>query len=153
MSDQRPKGFDYQRYLASREWALLKRAIRERSEGRCERCLIGSYEQTHHMTYARIGHEELTDLLAVCRPCHEFISGFTDVDRAEFIVIRPVAPWSIAIPDPYHAVDVSGPVKEVLDRRLADDSLDFYYNPRLSIMVFPCKGDVCSLCVASGLWK
>lgn len=70
--------FDYKRYLASREWAVLKEQVRERSRGHCEHCLVGSYEDTHHVTYARIGHEELSDLAAVCRPCHEFLSGKSD---------------------------------------------------------------------------
>ena len=71
--------FNYQRYLASREWGLLKRAVRKRSEGQCERC-PGEYEETHHLTYERIGHENVADLLAVCRECHRYLSGISDFD-------------------------------------------------------------------------
>jgi hypothetical protein len=71
---------EYQKYLASREWALLKGQVRKRSHGRCERCLCFEYEQTHHLTYERIGEEKLEDLLAVCEPCHEYISGKSNND-------------------------------------------------------------------------
>lgn len=72
--------FDYKRYLASREWALLKEQIRHRSRGKCERCPSGDYESTHHVTYERMGNERLDDLLAVCNACHEYLSGKTHVD-------------------------------------------------------------------------
>lgn len=65
----------YQRYLASREWALLKAAVRRRSGGTCERCHAAPHDETHHLTYERIGQERLEDLLGVCEPCHEFLSG------------------------------------------------------------------------------
>lgn len=73
---------EYRRYLASREWALLKEAVRRRSDGRCERCRHGEYEETHHVTYERIGNERLEDLMAVCSLCHKFLSGKTDYDPA-----------------------------------------------------------------------
>lgn len=83
MPSPRPADFDYQRYLASREWALLKEQVRKRSGDICERCLMAPYQETHHLTYARIGHEDLADLLAVCKPCHQFLSGKSDIDPCE----------------------------------------------------------------------
>lgn len=71
----RPKGFDYQRYLASREWALIKEQVRERCEGWCEHCYAAPYQDTHHLTYERIGRERVEDLMGVCRPCHAWLSG------------------------------------------------------------------------------
>jgi hypothetical protein len=68
------------RYLASREWALLKRQVRERAHGICERCRRAPHQQTHHLTYARLGSETLDDLLGVCRACHEFLSAVSDHD-------------------------------------------------------------------------
>lgn len=75
--------FNYKRYLASREWALLREQVRERSEGNCERCLINEMTQVNHLTYERIGHEHLEDLQAVCRPCHEYMSGLRHIDPAD----------------------------------------------------------------------
>lgn len=68
------------RYFASREWGKLKAAVRERSGGFCERCEKAPYEATHHLTYERMGREHVGDLQALCNPCHEFVSGVTDVD-------------------------------------------------------------------------
>jgi len=72
---------EYQQYLASREWALLKEQIRKRSGDKCERCLRDPYESTHHLTYERVGNELLTDLLAVCNACHKFLSGKSKLDH------------------------------------------------------------------------
>lgn len=66
---------DYQRYLASREWAQRREAVRERSGGRCERCLTNTMQAVHHLTYANLGNEPLTDLVAICNPCHEYLSA------------------------------------------------------------------------------
>ncbi len=72
----------YHAYLASHEWAVRKQAVRLRSNGMCERCRIAKGTQTHHMTYIRLYNEKLEDLLHVCRPCHEFLSGVSTYDPA-----------------------------------------------------------------------
>jgi hypothetical protein len=73
---------EYHRYLASREWALLKQSVRERSHGTCERCRRRPHDHTHHVTYEPIGQERLDDLLGVCEPCHMFLSGIALHDPA-----------------------------------------------------------------------
>jgi hypothetical protein len=76
---------DYKKYLASREWALKKEAVKKRADGICERCHDAASQSTHHLTYERIGAEDIdTDLLGVCNPCHEFLSAKSDTDPAEF---------------------------------------------------------------------
>lgn len=88
------KQFVYGEYLASREWAVLKEAVRKRSGDMCERnrpVHQAPYQSTHHLTYERIGHELLTDLQAVCTPCHEYLSGKRD-DDPSLIVAVPVSP-------------------------------------------------------------
>lgn len=72
---RRTKDFDYPRYLASREWSLLREQVRERSGDKCEHCRVAPQQAVHHLTYERIGHEDLSDLLTVCNPCHEWFSG------------------------------------------------------------------------------
>lgn len=74
------EGFNYGRYLASREWAVLKVKVRQRSGGICERCRMAPHEETHHVTYERIGRERLEDLQGVCHRCHQFVSGKSDSD-------------------------------------------------------------------------
>lgn len=70
------------RYYASREWAVLKEAVKARSGGKCERCRVAEHEATHHLTYERFGSEKLEDLQGVCGPCHEFLSGKSTEDPA-----------------------------------------------------------------------
>lgn len=80
---QAPARFNFKRYLASREWALVKRAVRERSGGLCERCHFRTADEVHHLTYERIGAEHLDDLLYLCKPCHRFESAVIDWDPAK----------------------------------------------------------------------
>lgn len=68
-------GEKYQTYLASREWALKREAVRERSNNTCEVCHKAPMQACHHLTYARIYNERLEDLQAICDNCHKFESG------------------------------------------------------------------------------
>ena len=70
----------YQAYLRSPEWREKKRLVRERSGGQCERIIevvmldfvwrircTREAAVCNHKTYARFGHELLTDLEDLCR--------------------------------------------------------------------------------------
>lgn len=72
----------YGRYLASREWGLLKEQVHKRAGGKCERCKNNKIDAVHHLTYERIYCERLDDLQAICTPCHEFTHGKSNVDPA-----------------------------------------------------------------------
>lgn len=73
---------DYHRYLASREWAAKRGAVRRRSAGWCERHPFGQapMKAVHHLTYQHLFDEPLQDLQAVCGPCHAYLSGIIEVD-------------------------------------------------------------------------
>src|SRR5678816_2559370 len=71
---------DYYRYLASREWASLRKLVRQRSGGICERCKESPATQCHHLTYERLGCERLEDLQDLCTPCHEYESAVSTFD-------------------------------------------------------------------------
>jgi hypothetical protein len=70
----------YHVYLASREWALKKEAVKDRSGGICERCMNNKSEAVHHLSYQHIYDEPLEDLLDVCGACHEYLSGKSNID-------------------------------------------------------------------------
>lgn len=72
----------YQAYLCSREWSVKKEAVRKRSGGLCERCLVNEMDHVHHLTYARKYNEALEDLRALCKPCHDFTHGKSQHDPA-----------------------------------------------------------------------
>lgn len=69
----RELGYDsYDSYLKSGHWHDLKRLYRE--SDRPQICQCGETDvELHHLTYERVGAEELTDLIALCRRCHEDI--------------------------------------------------------------------------------
>jgi hypothetical protein len=75
--------FDYQKYLASREWALLKEAVKDRDGNVCERCRKNPHYSVHHLTYEHVGHESLEELLGVCNDCHKFLSAKSNYDPTQ----------------------------------------------------------------------
>jgi len=70
---------EYSEYLASDHWKTL-RLITLQNCPLCNRCALPrwlaeiAYDQdlhVHHLTYARLGHEDRDDLEVLCRRCHE----------------------------------------------------------------------------------
>lgn len=80
IADDREK---YAAYLCSREWSILKEAVKKRSGGLCERCRVVPGSAVHHLTYIRQYHENLDDLQHICSTCHRFTHGKSDVDPSE----------------------------------------------------------------------
>lgn len=66
---------DYVAYIASDDWRVARLSVLKRSNGVCERCNAKKAKDVHHLTYDRLGHEVPTDLLAVCRECHDELHG------------------------------------------------------------------------------
>lgn len=61
----------YRTYLASEAWALLCERVRARDKQTCQKCeWAGGALDVHHLTYDRATRERLSDLVALCRPCH-----------------------------------------------------------------------------------
>lgn len=72
----KPRRADYSQYMKSAEWFHKRQQVILRSDGKCE--AIGCTNEAvevHHMTYQRLGNENLEDLRAVCRECHRKIHG------------------------------------------------------------------------------
>lgn len=125
--------FDYQTYLASREWSLLREHVRERSRNRCEHCLNAPQQAVHHLTYERIGRERLDDLLAVCNPCHEFLSGRDSLNpMSASVVVSEALYLPTDIPDARHFLI---PI---------DDAA--------RSAVRQCRGDLCIWCGYADQW-
>jgi len=65
---------DYQDYLKSEKWYAIRLKVLTRDDYTCQHChfKVTSYTaNVHHKTYARLGDEELSDLITLCIPCHE----------------------------------------------------------------------------------
>ena len=60
----------YHAYLNSRKWKRLRAKVLKRDHYRCTRCGYPKRLQVHHLTYDRIFHERLSDLVTLCARCH-----------------------------------------------------------------------------------
>lgn len=61
---------EYRAYLLSARWRKLRRAIKLRAKGKCEICRRWDGTECAHLTYERVFHEHLDDLLWLCSRCH-----------------------------------------------------------------------------------
>lgn len=69
----------YKDYLKTPEWARLRRLVMARSDGVCGRCRRkADVWNVHHLTYERLGCELMTDLVLLCRRCHQAVHGIED---------------------------------------------------------------------------
>lgn len=80
---------EYTVYLASPVWAGKRRAVLERCGGRCEDCqahrdigrIVSPAVEVHHLTYDRVGNEELSDLIGLCERHHEIRHGLNAAEN------------------------------------------------------------------------
>lgn len=72
----------YHAYLQSSEWQDKRQRVLERDEHVCRGCGLWPATQVHHLTYQRVGHEMLFDLVAICDRCHDKIHATErDIER------------------------------------------------------------------------
>ena len=64
-------GVVYSKYIRSPAWRALRCKVIGRSGGDCERCGVWPVVNVHHLTYERLGSEDLSDLQGVCSKCHQ----------------------------------------------------------------------------------
>ncbi len=62
----------YDEYLKTPEWRANRESKINRARGRCQVCNASDHPlNVHHRSYRRLGHERFTDLVVLCRPCHQ----------------------------------------------------------------------------------
>lgn len=67
---------DYNLYLSSMEWRLLRRRILDRDRDRCQGCLTKQGVEVHHLSYEMYnatGHSMAFECVTLCRECHDRI--------------------------------------------------------------------------------
>ena len=69
---------NYYKYLASKEWGLIRKQVLNRDHHRCRLCNSKDELRVHHRTYARIYREDLDDLTTLCNKCHKLFHGIVD---------------------------------------------------------------------------
>ena len=65
---------EYRAYLRSPAWRMKRDGKLFDAEYRCERCGYDGLDMpldVHHLTYERVGNERDSDLIVLCRSCHE----------------------------------------------------------------------------------
>lgn len=68
--DARDQEDFYKKYIVSPQWKKKRKQALERANHKCEKCNGTKELEVHHLTYDRLGREELSDLLVVCKHCH-----------------------------------------------------------------------------------
>jgi 5-methylcytosine-specific restriction endonuclease McrA len=67
----RLRALPYDEYLKTRHWQRKRRAKLRQSKYRCEQCRTQHSLDVHHLMYENRGCEPLTDLIVLCRRCHQ----------------------------------------------------------------------------------
>lgn len=62
---------EYREYLKTDHWKETREEALRRGGYKCHDCGAKENLQVHHLTYARRGHEKQSDLVVVCKHCHE----------------------------------------------------------------------------------
>jgi hypothetical protein len=65
------RSMPYKEYLATEHWKNKRQTALRRAGYECHLCSKKSSLQVHHRTYERRGHEYQSDLVVLCRTCHE----------------------------------------------------------------------------------
>lgn len=65
----------YYRYLRSNRWRKKRQKVLERDGHMCQNCGcdVSQFADVHHKTYKRLYRERLSDLITLCRSCHNKI--------------------------------------------------------------------------------
>jgi hypothetical protein len=70
-SKRRPISKEMKAYYLTDHWKEFMRKIREFWGHRCAMCNSSERLDGHHRTYERLWHEEMTDVIPLCRKCHK----------------------------------------------------------------------------------
>jgi len=70
LSEKEKREIEYQEYLNSDHWKNIRLKALDRAGNRCQLCSSRDNLNVHHNTYRNKGHEDLKDLVVLCRECH-----------------------------------------------------------------------------------
>lgn len=86
---------NYNEYIKSNEWKEKKRTRLEKDNYVCQDCKKSSIAlDVHHITYDRLGNEDIFDIVSLCRHCHESLhrrngdsAALNKLDNEQFTTI------------------------------------------------------------------
>lgn len=70
---------DYQKYLASDEFAEIRQAVFQRDNYKCAVCGKPHNLEPHHLTYIHLYKENPRDLVTLCSSCHKAYHAVADM--------------------------------------------------------------------------
>jgi hypothetical protein len=133
----------YLRYIRrSPAWQALRRAAMERDGYRCQVWLAHPGVEVHHRTYARLYHEDLADLITLCRECHQAITTVVRRERHRKRRLR-LTPHQRILPVPVERKVLDGvslPVLQNYRRRTPDHAQWANQRPAQSVVESLEKG-------------
>jgi hypothetical protein len=103
---------DYQEYLNSEGWKAKRNMILNMWGNRCALCNEGGELHLHHRDYSRLGNEEVTDVIPLCKPHHaRFHETSLEIEAEELhkailIVKRQIATEQDTLQNPNHQVSL-----------------------------------------------
>lgn len=68
---QRLKKLPYRDYLASDHWQRIRAYALDHAKRRCQVCNSGGKVDVHHRSYEHRGEERFSDVIILCRDCHD----------------------------------------------------------------------------------
>ena len=68
----------YSRYISSQHFRELRAERLKKDDYRCHRCRSAKNLHCHHITYERIGREDIDDVVMLCGSCHSTIHGMNN---------------------------------------------------------------------------
>ena len=101
------KKIDYDQYLQSEWWRKIRKEALDHADNHCMICASTEKLDVHHNTYERLGCEKLSDVIVLCRSCHELYHSKVDGERKQPDSILP------AISNFFNSIHHFGQVKLV----------------------------------------
>ena len=81
---------NYHNYITSKRWHLSKARLETllADNYSCRMCGSDECVEVHHITYANLGNELATDLVTLCRPCHQITHDTAGKGAGKYPPIR-----------------------------------------------------------------
>lgn len=70
LPSQATGGIVYSKYIVSESWKNFTKRFYKKNKKECASCSGKTEIDIHHMTYERLGHELMEDVVALCNDCH-----------------------------------------------------------------------------------
>ena len=68
-----PEEINYYQYIQTQAWEEMRQKVFRRDGFKCVICNEAKDLNVHHITYENLGAEKVSDLVTLCRNCHEEI--------------------------------------------------------------------------------